>query len=40
MAIQVYVFILASAKHAIPSERKRALPMYQFTIMKILQAKA
>lgn len=39
-AIQIYVFLLAFAKHAIPLERKRALLMYGFIIMKILQEQA
>ena len=39
-AIQIHVFFLAFAKHAIASERKRALLMYGFIIMKILQEKA
>lgn len=39
-AIQIYVFLLAFAKHAIPLERKQALLMYGFIIMKILQEQA
>lgn len=39
-AIQIYVFLLAFARHAIPLERKRALLMYGFIIMKILQEQA
>ena len=39
-AIQIHVFFLAFAKHAIASERKRALLMYGFIIMKILQEQA
>ena len=39
-AIQIHVFLLAFAKHAIASEKKRALLMYGFIIMKILQEKA
>lgn len=39
-AIQIYVFLLAFAKHAIPLERKQAFLMYGFIIMKILQEQA
>lgn len=39
-AIQIYIFLLAFAKHAIPLERKQAFLMYGFIIMKILQEQA